>query len=314
MIRGEEAEKFLDHLSTNKIAGKPSLSATYTVWCRPEGGCVDDLIVYKESAQVFFVIVNASNRQKDLDYLHAEAAGYKVSIESHFEDGIIALQGPLANSFLTSYFPEIKTLKPMHFLSVSYKGKSIYLSATGYTGAGGVEIFAPANILIELWDLCLKEGMSLGLQPIGLGARDTLRLEMGYALYGHELSEEISASESVSAWTIKRDKEDFIGKKAILHLDTQPHKRSAYGIVLLDKGIAREGYEVYKEGNQIGYVTSGTFSPSLNQSIALILVRGALKLGENIEVQIRQNRVRAKIVKLPFFEKNAGTSSGGTHK
>lgn len=293
-IRGPDAEKLLDYLSTNKIAGKKEGTATYTVWCNESGGSVDDLLVYKQSLEEFFVVVNASNRQKDLDHLQKVAQGYDVQIEEHYQDGILAIQGPQAKGLIENLFEEAKEIKPMRFAPVSYHGEEIILSRTGYTGAGGFEIYASMPIIVELWDRILD----VGAEPIGLAARDTLRLEMGFALYGHELSENIAPTESVSAWTVKWDKEDFLGKEALVKRNST---RGEYGVVLQDRGIAREGYEVYREEKKIGMVTSGTMSPSLNQAIAIILVEGKLQEGDNIDIMIRNKRCGAKVVNLPFY-------------
>lgn len=296
IVEGPDAEPFLDYISTNIIAHKPTYTSVYTVWCHKDGGCVDDVLVYKESPTSFFVIVNAANRQKDLSHLKSHAQDWNVKINDRFEqDGIISLQGPLAGQVLFEFVPEASTLEPFHFL----RHGDTFVSRTGYTGAGGFELYAPNAIIVDWWDRFLGRGV----EPIGLGARDTLRLESGFALYGHEISNTIAPTESVSAWTVKFQKENFLGKQALERLDKSPDKRAEYGIVLLDPGIAREGYPVYLNNNSIGAVTSGTFSPTLNKAIALILVKGALKEGDVVEVLIRQNRCRAEIVKIPFVRK-----------
>jgi len=291
VIQGEDAEPFLDFLSTNKIAGKPDFTATYTVWSNSHGGTVDDVIVYKKDSHHFFVIVNAGNRHKDLEHLVSQRKNYRVTIEDKFKDeGILAIQGPLALETFAKIIPEVKNLKSMHFL---VHGDMI-LSGTGYTGSGGLEVYAPHQIVVSLWDQLIK----LGVEPIGLGARDTLRLEMGYALYGHELSDTISPKESVSSWTIKN--KNYFGKDT---LENKNH-RQAYGVILADKGIAREGYPVFKDGSQIGVVTSGTLSPTLNKAIAIVLVDGKVTLGDSVDIKIRQNFVKAHIVELPFLKKD----------
>lgn len=296
LIQGEEAEAFLDYLSTNKISGKPDYSATYTVWCNNKGGCVDDVIVYKVNSTEFFVIANAGNRQKDLEHLQKEKTHFKVTVSDCFaSEGILAIQGPDAVALMSKLFPEAKHLPAMHFCEIDYENAKIILSHTGYTGAGGFEIYAPNEKIIKLWDRMIQEGAS----PIGLGARDTLRLEMGYALYGHELSDEIAANEGVSFWTVKLTKENFLGKRA---LETIQKKRSEYGVILQEPGIARAGYEVFLKDEKIGYVTSGGHSPTLNKAIAIILVSAKLQEGDEVKIQIRQNLCTAKIVKLPFVE------------
>jgi len=300
-IIGPEAEKFLDYLSTNKIAGKNDLSAIYTVWCKENGGCIDDVVVYKIDQEHFFAIVNATNREKDLIHLQKASAEFDVQIQPKFSDGILAIQGPKAGPLLQKIFLKSSSIKRMHFKILPYKNDSIILSATGYTGAGGFEIYGSSEAIVDLWDRLLEEGQPFGIQPIGLGARDTLRLEKGYALYGHELSDDILASESVSSWTIKWDKPDFLGKAALKTLENSSKKRYECGIILMDKGIAREGYSVFKDGQLIGQVTSGTFSPSLNKSIAIVLINENLRLGDSVDVQIRQNLIPTKVIELPFL-------------
>lgn len=301
LVEGTDAELFLDYLSTNKIVGKKQLSATYTVWCSEDGMCVDDVIVYKIDQQHFFVIINAANRQKDLDHLLKYSKGLQVHITPLFEEGIISIQGPLAVKVVSKVFPKAESIDPMHFDVVPFQNKQVIVSATGYTGAGGFELYGDSSVIIALWDKFMEEGKDLGIQPIGLGARDTLRLEKGYALYGHELSDKISALESVSAWTIKKDKANFVGKTAIIELEKSASKRYEYGVVLKDKGIAREGYEVMNDQQTIGFVTSGTFSPSLNKAIALVLVDRPMRRGDLVEIKIRQNLAKAEVVALPFL-------------
>lgn len=303
-VEGLGAEALLDYLSTNTISDKKDGTATYTVWCRESGTVVDDLIIYRVSKTKFFVVVNAGNREKDLIHLlHHSAARDVIINDRYHEDGILAVQGPKALALITDLFPKTCDLKPMHFLSVPYKDQQIVISRTGYTGENGVEIYAPNDVIVDLWSVLLEKGRPYGIEPIGLAARDTLRLEMGYALYGHELSDAIMPNESVSAWTIKWDKPDFLGKHAI---EASSQKaRYEYGIALKDKGIAREGYPVFQNGKQIGVVTSGTLSPTLNQAIAIVLVEKKLQEGDSVEIQIRQNLCEAQVVSLPFYSQQS---------
>ena len=302
-ICGPQAEEFIDFLSTNKIAGKKDFSATYTTWCNEQGGCVDDVIIYRQNHEHIFVIVNACNRQKDLDHVIHHARLFDIDIEDHFTDGILALQGPLAEQILKELFPDL-TLKPMTFAKVTYHDKTLFISRTGYTGESGFEIYTPKELTKEIWTKLLEKGLPLGLQPVGLGARDTLRLEMGYALYGHELSDKISPIESVSDWTVKLDKTNFLGKEQIEKCLNNPERRYSKGFILQGKGIAREGYAIFKDGKQIGQVTSGTFSPTLQKAICLGLIHEDLKEGEMVQIQVRQNFVEAEIHKPPFLKKN----------
>lgn len=302
LVEGLDAEVLLDFLSTNSIRGKNDGTATYTVWCAENGTVVDDLIIYRVSQTQFFIIVNAGNREKDLAHLLHYSKGCDVTINDRFyQEGILALQGPKAITLISQLFPEVIALKPMHFFSSSYKGQSIILSHTGYTGENGVEMFAKNELIVELWNDLLEKGHPFGIEPIGLAARDTLRLEKGYALYGHELSDSILPIESVSAWTIKWDKSDFLGKQALDSIRATEKYRHEYGIILKDKGIAREGYLVFQNEKQIGIVTSGTLSPTLNKAIAIVLVEKKLKEGDSVEVKIRQNLSSAQVVNLPFY-------------
>ena len=304
-VEGPDAEKVLEELSVNVISGKTDGTVIYTVWCHENGGSVDDVMIYRESSFRFFIVVNAGNRQKDLDHLLRYSRGRDLVIKDRYhEDGILALQGPQAKALLSGFFPEIENLKPMHFLKVQDRDKELIISRTGYTGAGGFELYGENASIAFWWDKCLEIGKPFSIEPIGLGARDTLRLEMGFALYGHELNDTISPNESVAAWTIHRDK-DFLGKQALLDLETSSRKRFAYGVKLSDKGIAREGFPVFKDGTQIGYVTSGSFSPVLNQPIALILVNVPLMTEEVLTIRIRDKQQQALVTELPFIRKHS---------
>ena len=285
-IEGPDSEAFLDFLCTNKIAEKKNGSAIYTVMCNENGGAIDDLLVYRVDETHFFVILNAGNRQKDLEHIQKYAQSFDVKVLSKYsEEGILAIQGPEAFKI----FPEAEKLNSMSF----YFREDVIISRTGYTGAGGIEIYAPNSILLELWDSFISQGV----EPIGLGARDTLRLEKGYSLYGHELSENICPIETVASWTVKLNRENFLGKEAMLSLKD---KRFQYGVILMGRGVARDGYKVFKEGKNIGVVTSGTYSPTLEKSIAIVMVDGFLSVDDDVEIEIRDRLVSAKIVKLPF--------------
>ncbi|MBA2727337.1 MAG: glycine cleavage system aminomethyltransferase GcvT [Parachlamydiaceae bacterium] len=306
IVQGVDAEKLLELISTNKIAGKADNTATYTAWCLPSGGCVDDLIIYRYHSQKFFLIVNAGNRIKDLAHLKKYAEGYRVEIIDRFEeDGILALQGPNAFPLMEHFFPAAGKLNPMHFVEVPFENEKVIISSTGYTGAGGYEIYTDNATIATLWEHFLSEGVGFGIEPAGLGARDILRLEMGYALYGHEIDETIAPTESVAAWAVKMDKPEFIGKEALLELAKGSKKRIQQGIILLEAGIIRQGCPIFIDGQQIGTVTSGGFSPTLNHSIGIALINEQLAVGQHVEVAIRKNLCQAEIVALPFINKKS---------
>lgn len=283
VLFGKDAGRLLDYLSTGDVRGMKERTTLYTVWCNEKGGSVDDLLVFKENNERYFVVVNASNRTKDVEHLLRYASDYNVHVISKFnEEGILAIQGPESLAILKKKYPEVAFLKKKEFLME----EGVIISRTGYTGALGFEIYATNDKIVELWD----DFMSENVEPIGLGARDTLRLEMGYALYGHELTEEIAPNESVAAFAVNQDKL-FLGKEFL-----NQKNRKSYGI-LLDEGIQREGSRVLKEGQDIGYITSGNFSPSLKKGVALILVEGILNIGDTVTVQGKM----AKVVNLPFW-------------
>jgi aminomethyltransferase len=307
-VRGRDAEKFIEYLSTNIILNKPDFCAIYTVFCNEKGGCVDDVIVFKINSQHLFVVTNASNREKDFNHLLTYSKGFSVKIEDRFKDhGILALQGPNADSVMRDIFgTSILHIKPMRFLITTIEGSKVVLARTGYTGSGGFEIYANNKIISTLWDEILAKGAKYGIKPIGLGARDTLRLEMGFALFDHELDDTIAPTESVSSWTVKWQKDNFIGKQALLELETSGKKRHQYGIVLQDSGVARCDYPVLNKGKVIGKITSGSFSPTLNKSIAIAIVDPVLAIKDGVGIQIRDKIVSANVVDVPFVKTKQG--------
>lgn len=292
-ITGKNASRFIDYLSTNDLSQKKDGSVTYTVFCHANGGSVDDLLVYRKNEQEWFVIANASNRGKDLAHITTEARNFTdVQVQDHFKDcGILAIQGPDSEKVISKLFPSLVIPKRMRFEILD---QNTIIARTGYTGSDGFEVIVPSEDIEKLWESALK----LSVIPAGLGARDTLRLEMGYALYGHEIDDGIAPIESVSGWTVKLDKSEFIGKLA---LKNWKNKRSEYGVILDGKGVARADYQVFRNGKLIGKVTSGNYAPSLQKSIAIILVEDHLEMGERIDIAIRDQFVPAHIVKLPFY-------------
>ncbi|MCB1148852.1 MAG: glycine cleavage system aminomethyltransferase GcvT [Chlamydiia bacterium] len=301
-VIGPDSEKFFEALSTNTIAEKAPGSATYTVFCNEAGGAVDDLIIYRLDKERFFVVANASNRQKDLEHMQKHAAGFDVRISPRFDDcGILAVQGPKAKELIEELVPNATSLKPMQVAEVQFEGEPLILATTGYTGSGGVELIGKSAQILKLWDVLLERGAPYGIQPIGLGARDTLRLEKGFALYGHELTDAIGPMESVSRWTIKGEGRTFLGKEALEAKKISVEIRYPAAVVV-SEGIAREGFEVLDEGSVIGAVTSGSFSPTLKKAIALVLIGKKTREGDKLSIRIRNKVVDATVVNLPFIK------------
>lgn len=294
-IRGQDTLPFLEYLSTNSVIDKPFGKAFYTVFCNEQGGAVDDLLVYLIDPYSAFIVVNASNREKDFLHLLGQCKPYSVWIEPHFDDeGILSLQGPNSHEIVRDY----AYLKPFEFVCLE---GNVVISRTGYTGERGYEFYGPKNTINHLWDRLLKSGSHFGIEPCGLAARDILRLEMGYALYGHELSETIDPLESVAKWTVKMDAHEFLGKNAMLNAH---HLRYPIAIAGMEKIPAREGYPILHQGEIIGKVTSGVFSPTLNRPIALGMIERPLPEKMRVDVEIRSVPHPFEIVKLPFIKRS----------
>lgn len=302
-VVGPEALAFLNYMATNDVSGLVDGGALYTVLCSSAGTCIDDVLIYRHSKQSFFVVVNASNRQKDLDHLLKYSASYKVEVIAEYDHiGILALQGPKSKEVLKHLWSDIDSLKFMHHCEKKIDGHSITISKTGYTGECGYEVYGSFDALLSFWKFCLSS-TPIKVMPIGLAARDILRLEMGFALYGHELSDIINPLESVSKWTIKMNKGPFLGKEAIMQLKESGLARHSYGVILDENAIAREQMVVLVDKKSCGVVTSGGYSPTLKRSIALIMVSPLLHLKDKIEISIRNREVSAEVVSLPFLKK-----------
>lgn len=302
-IRGEQAGDFLQHLITNDISQLSSQAILYTLMCYENGGVVDDLLVHKFSDDHYFLCINASNEEKDYEWILQQSRSFKVDVRNtSAEYAQLALQGKFAEPLLQKICDiPLNNLEYYHFKTGNIHNIECIISRTGYTGEDGFEIYLDPALAESLYRKILEVGREYDLQPVGLGARDTLRMEMGYALYGNEIDAETSPLEAGLGWVIKLQKPDFIGKEALQKQKDAGLKRKLVGIKLRERGVPRSHYRVLAEGQPVGEVTSGTFSPSLNTGIGLCYVsREFSKLGTRLEVEIRNNTVSAEIVKLPF--------------
>lgn len=301
-VKGSDAEAFLDWVATNQIAGRKEGAAIYTVLASEKGGCIDDVMVLRLSKNLFTIIANASNKEAVAAHFDKEALRFgNVSIEPLFDTrGILAIQGKRAEEVLRDVIHDLPPLKKHTLVE---KAESLFgtlvISRTGYTGEDGFEVLVPFDTIESLWNALLSTGKAV---PCGLAARDILRLEMGYALFGHELSPTISPLESVSFWTVKMYKERFLGKES---LQKWPTHRAEQGIVLLSKGVMREGYPVFTGSSPVGIITSGGFSPTLGKSVAIALLKSKLDIGDLVDVEIRGKKEPAEIVPLPFIHHHA---------
>ncbi|WP_082233857.1 glycine cleavage system aminomethyltransferase GcvT [Halobacillus massiliensis] len=309
LVEGENSLPFLQKVLTNDVSKLERGKAQYTIMCYEDGGTVDDLIVYMLDVDKYLLVVNAANREKDVEWLKSQQEG-NVSITDVSDEYVqLALQGPHAEKALQQLTDEdLSSIKFFRFLqNVSFKDvkdKAI-VSRTGYTGEDGFEIYLSSGSGPALWQAILKAGEQYGVQPIGLGARDTLRFEANLALYGQELSPEISPLEAGLGFAVKLNKEaDFIGKKALKKQKEEGLSRKIVGIEMIDKGIPRTGYQVFDGEKEIGFVTTGTQSPTLGKNVGLALLdKEYTEVGTQVEVQVRKRTLRAQIVPTPFYKR-----------
>jgi aminomethyltransferase len=287
---------------TNDLSRVADGQAQYGCLCRESGGIVDDVVVYRRSAEDLLVCVNAGNRQKDHEWLASHAGGADVTNESD-EWGQLALQGPLAAQLLQRRCDQdLSRIKTYRFATGTVAGVPCLVARTGYTGEDGFELFCKAQDAVRLWDALLETGRPEGIQPCGLGCRDSLRLEMAYRLYGSDMDDDATPLEAGLGWVVKLDKGDFIGRDALLRQKAAGLSRKLVGFQLTQAGIARHGYPVVQDGRPVGVVTSGTRSPSLGTSIGLAYVPPALAAeGSTFAVDIRGRPVAATVVKTPFY-------------
>lgn len=304
-VRGAGARAFLNHMTTNDIATMTDGRCQYNLLCQPDGGVVDDIVVCRLTSQEYLVVVNASNIAKDEAWLRSHQTSDVEIINESDAWALVAVQGPKASTIVAAVLAiDVSRLKYYHFMSCPRNGLELMVSRTGYTGEDGFEIFIPVADAPQLWRELLQGGSAHGLAPVGLGARDMLRLEAAYPLYGHELSESINPLEAGLGWVVKLDKGDFIGREALQKIRAAGPGRQRIGFEIMEPGIAREGCTVSTGNSIIGAVTSGTHSPTLGKSIGLALVKsGAVCEGENILLDIRGKKKKGLVVKTPFYSR-----------
>ncbi|MDD2396603.1 MAG: glycine cleavage system aminomethyltransferase GcvT [Tissierellia bacterium] len=305
-VQGEDSEKYLQMLLTNDISLLNNNQIAYTTMCYPHGGVVDDLLVYKYTNTDYLLVVNASNTEKDYRWMKENIFGDTEVLNVSENYAQVALQGPLSQTILQKLTK--KDLNEIEFYyfcdNVNIGNIGALVSRTGYTGEDGFELYFAYDKAEEMWELILETGKEEGLIPAGLGARDTLRFEAALPLYGHELDENITPLEAGLGFCVKLNKENFIGKEALANQKSEGLNRKIIGFEMIDRGIPRNNYEVYAEGRKIGYVTTGSFSPTLKKNIGLALIDSAYsKEGTEIEVLIRNKNLKAKVIKKPFYSK-----------
>lgn len=309
IVKGPDSVSFLQKLLTNDLNKLYPGKAIYSLMCCEKGTVMDDLFIYQLKENEFMIVVNAGTIEKDFNWLEKHSSGFDVEIKNISEQtGKLDLQGPLAEKILRKLtdaaFPE-----RFHFIEAEIIGIKTLISRTGYTGEDGFELYFPIEESEKIWNKLLEAGKDDGLKPIGLGARDTLRIEACYPLYGHEMNETITPIEANFGWAVKLDK-DFIGKQILKKQKEQGTGRILVSFEMIDKGIPREHYDVFannENNEQIGYVTSGTFSPTFRKPLGMALIKTPFsQIGNKIKIKIRGKFYTALIVKKPFYKYNGG--------
>ncbi len=306
-VRGADAQAFLHQLVPNDVSRLALHQALYTQLCLPTGGVVDDLLVYRLAENEYMLVVNAGNIAKDFSWVQEHSQGFSVELTNISDQtGLLALQGPLAETILQPLTTvDLSAIAYYHCSPGLVAGVSnCLISRTGYTGEAGFELYCSAEDATNLWTALLAAGQTHGLLPAGLGARDTLRLEAAYCLYEHELTEEINPLEAGLGWTVKLARGDFIGREALLQAKAAGLARKLIGVEMVERGVCRGGYAIYADDRQIGTLTSGAPSPSLNKNIGMGYVESVYaQAGNPVQIDIRGRLTAARIVPLPFYKR-----------
>lgn len=310
LVRGPRAFDFVQHLVTNDAARLYDGKAMYSVMCHEDGGAVDDLLVYRLGEERYLLVINAANIEKDLAWMH-DHNPMGAELEDVSEaTALLAVQGPEAPAIVQRLTDlDLDDVKYYHFAEMppgTFVGcERAILSRTGYTGEPGFEVYCEREKAADVWAALMEAGEAHGLQPAGLGARDTLRLEAGYCLYGNDLDDETNPLEAGLGWVVKLDAGDFVGQEALRRVKAEGPKRKLVGLVMEARGIPRPGYEILAGGEAVGVVTSGTQSPVLNKGIALGYVPNEpayTEPGRPLEVSLRGRPGPATVQKPPFHK------------
>ncbi|MFX0145381.1 MAG: glycine cleavage system aminomethyltransferase GcvT [Candidatus Hodarchaeota archaeon] len=301
LLEGKDVIEFLQYIMINDLNLLEPTKGQYSCMCYENGTVVDDLVYYEENTERFRMIVNAGNIKKDLEWLNEHIGKKDVKIINLSEKRTrLAFQGPKADELLQPLVDvDLSKINRFYFAHCTIKDNPVFIARTGYTGERGFEISFENVYAKAIWNDLIKTGAI----PVGLGARDSLRLEACYSLYGHEISDSITPVEAGLSWLVKpKEGIDYIGKEVLLRQKSEGTERILVGLNLIDKGIIREEYKIFKEGNEIGFVTSGGYSPTLKKTIGLGLINNQYKeIGTEIEIEIRKKFLRGEIVNTPFY-------------
>lgn len=303
-VSGPNAEAFLQKMTINDVSKLQNYQIQYSALCYEDSGIVDDLLVYRYPDR-YMMVVNASNLEKDFNWLHDHLIDGVELRNLSDEFSLIAVQGRHAGDMLRRLtLVNLDDIKYYWFKQDELAGVSMMISRTGYTGEDGFELMIPVEESLPVWNALIESGREFNAEPIGLGARDTLRLEMGYCLYGNDIDATTSPLEAGLGWITKLNKGDFIGRDPLLNSKQLGLTRKLVGFVMNERSFPRHGYDIIADGKKIGYVTSGTFSPMLEQSIGMGYVDTAhAEIGSTLEIMIRDKKYKATVVKTPFYNR-----------
>ncbi|MDP4173077.1 MAG: glycine cleavage system aminomethyltransferase GcvT [Bacteroidota bacterium] len=305
-IKGPKALDFVQNITVNDASKLTIGRVQYSAMCYPDGGIVDDLLVYKLADDEFLLVVNASNKDKDFEWMKKNNS-FGVEINDRSDDySLLAVQGPKSKEVLSKICNKEIDLEYYHFFKAQVAGIDMILSRTGYTGELGYELYfeGDESVAENLWNKLFEAGKEFGIQPVGLGARDSLRLEMGFCLYGNDIDQTTNPLEAGLGWITKLNKECFIGKDAILKVKSEGLKRKLIALISDEKAFPRHGYEITSDGKVVGTITSGTVSPILEKAIAMGYVDANFAGVEaQLNFLIRNKEIPAKLTKLPFVKK-----------
>lgn len=307
VITGPDSADFIDSLITNDLKKLEPGKAIYTVLPNDRGGCIDDLWVYMIAADNYFLCVNASTSDKDFAWIQSHAGGRNVKLVNLSDEyGMIALQGKIMPDVMAKLAADAPPPR-FSFSEMKVAGIKCMVSRTGYTGEDGVELYVATSETSKMWNALLEAGGPLGLKPAGLGARDTLRLEACYSLYGHELNEDTTPIEAAISFSVAKEKDNYPGSAVIRKQIAEGVSRKVMAFELVERGVPREHYAAFVKGEKVGEVTSGCFSPSLKKGIGLVMLQSAYaKVGQDIDIEIRGKLYAGRVVKRPFIQFGGG--------
>lgn len=302
LVSGTKAEDFIQGVTVNDVRSLKDEQAQYSAMCYPDGGIVDDLIVYRFNQKKFMLVVNASNLDKDFQWLESHLIKDVVLLNQSPDTALLAIQGPNALNVLQKLTEtDLSAIDFYHFKEGTLAGANMIISRTGYTGEPGFELYHSPEDSDVIWQKIFEAGKEFNIEPVGLGARDTLRLEMKYSLYGNDIDKTTNPIEAGLSWICKLDTDDFIAKDVLLKEKSDKPKRRLIAFKMIDKGIPRHGYTVQVDGKDAGIVTSGSMSPTLGYGIGIAYVkRENSRIGSTISIMIRNRSLKAEIVRPPF--------------